>query len=405
MMPEYYRDELEALTESEFYEQSGVFEHSIVVPLRFMQYLSGVRLNGIPRADSGFLFRRTDIETIRLYVDHARLLPTVLENVKRLYPPAAVGLEGLEPEKVVGFHQQVLAHAHTWTHLEHAVKVACDSMNQLAGDILERLQRLIEDIDGVMGERPSGNGLGITDLPRAVLTDEQRSALELIRLNRVHEQPDIRGFFNTSIFSQCRLFNSTLANVLVPHASALLDVYSQVDNVTANASLKTDLRALDDQLHSVVTEYERLITETVPGRVPQFSLEATSGVFSRQAGILRGEIHRLVVERGRLVFASLPPDTLGAFLYVTQQRFSELRGRFMAAAVTCRDMENAWEPLQWYVMGVNEYLKQVSTLADLNQLKTNLERLMRTWLRVKALTAQVYSSFTQILERDDWAAR
>ena len=124
MMPEYYRDELEALTESEFYEQSGVFEHSIVVPLRFMQYLSGVRLNGIPRADSGFLFRRTDIETIRLYVDHARLLPTVLENVKRLYPPAAVGLEGLEPEKVVGFHQQVLAHAHTWTHLEHAVKVA-----------------------------------------------------------------------------------------------------------------------------------------------------------------------------------------------------------------------------------------------------------------------------------------
>ena len=76
----------------------------------------------------------------------------------------------------------------------------------------------------------------------------------------------------------------------------------------------------------------------------------------------------------------------------------------MAAAVMCREMEQAWEPIKWYVLGVNEYLKQVSHLSDLNQLKINLVRLMRTWLRVKSLTEQVYSSFTNTLERDDWVA-
>ena len=76
----------------------------------------------------------------------------------------------------------------------------------------------------------------------------------------------------------------------------------------------------------------------------------------------------------------------------------------MAAAVTCREMEQAWDPLKWYVLGVNEYLKQVSHLSDLTQLKINLVRLMKTWLRVKSLTEQVYNSFTTILERDDWTA-
>ena len=36
-MSEHYVDELESIVGSEFYEQSGVFEQSIVVPLRFMQ--------------------------------------------------------------------------------------------------------------------------------------------------------------------------------------------------------------------------------------------------------------------------------------------------------------------------------------------------------------------------------
>lgn len=53
-MSEHYVDELESIIGSEFYEQSGVFEQSIVVPLRFMQYLAGVRISGIPRADRGF---------------------------------------------------------------------------------------------------------------------------------------------------------------------------------------------------------------------------------------------------------------------------------------------------------------------------------------------------------------
>lgn len=61
-------------------------------------------------------------------------------------------------------------------------------------------------------------------------------------------------------------------------------------------------------------------------------------------------------------------------------------------------------PLKWYVLGVNEYLKQVSHLSDLTQLKINLVRLMRTWLGVKSLTEQVYSSFRTLLERDDWTA-
>jgi len=46
----------------------------------------------------------------------------------------------------------------------------------------------------------------------------------------------------------------------------------------------------------------------------------------------------------------------------------------------------------------------VSHLSDLTQLKINLVRLMKTWLRVKSLTEQVYNSFTTILERDDWTA-
>lgn len=403
-MSEHYVDELESIVGSEFYEQSGVFEQSIVVPLRFMQYLAGVRISGIPRADRGFLFRRTDIENIRLYVDHARLLPTTLESVKRLYPPRAVGLEGLEPEQIVSFHQQVLTHTKAWTNLEHAVKVACDSMNQLAGDIPERFLQLVEDIDGIAGGQSADLQSNGGDLQLVALTDQQRSALEGIRLNRVHEQPDIRGFFNTTIFTQCRAFNNTLVNVLMPKVAALLEAYSHVNNLPVSASFETDLRAIDEQLNTRVTDYERLITETAPGMMPRFSLDASSGVFSRQAGIVRGEIHRLVVERGRLVFAHLPQDALGTLLYVSQQRFFELRGRFMAAAVTCREMEQAWDPLKWYVLGVNEYLKQVSHLSDLTQLKINLVRLMKTWLRVKSLTEQVYNSFTTILERDDWTA-
>jgi len=46
----------------------------------------------------------------------------------------------------------------------------------------------------------------------------------------------------------------------------------------------------------------------------------------------------------------------------------------------------------------------VSHLSDLTQLKINLVRLMRTWLGVKSLTEQVYSSFRTLLERDDWTA-
>lgn len=190
----------------------------------------------------------------------------------------------------------------------------------------------------------------------------------------------------------------------MPKVAALLEAYSHVNNLPVSASFETDLRAIDEQLNTRVTDYERLITETAPGMMPRFSLDASSGVFSRQAGIVRGEIHRLVVERGRLVFAHLPQDALGTLLYVSQQRFFELRGRFMAAAVTCREMEQAWDPLKWYVLGVNEYLKQVSHLSDLTQLKINLVRLMKTWLRVKSLTEQVYSSFTTTLERDDWTA-
>lgn len=398
------RDALDALDNLEGVATVG--EAAKYVPVQYFGVMAGK--DAPDYQDGTFIVKKSNIVSIKRYVNSSRLLPVDLSAVERLLGYTHSDVAGLEPRDLQSLHQEIRKHADSWGTLESSTKELGGRLDLFSKGFISTGERIVDELKGFTGYR---NLVGRVD----TLTSEERATLAAIPLGNSSTEKvqslgrmfdrmkaDVEIFYNrvSAVKRLATDFSRRITEDLLPAINIKLrDVEAAgIEKDARVESIKLELKELDEVVAQKLDEYRSLVGYAFSGLVfGPIGVAITGGIFGSKAEQVRGEKNALLEKRSQLL-EQMRGANISKLLSELAGGLVNIRTLMKDAEEGARNLADVWALIWVFIDESAGRLIDAENSLDLSMLALDLEAVIEPWKEIRGHASALSKVFNEVVD-------
>ncbi|VVM51788.1 hypothetical protein PS662_00846 [Pseudomonas fluorescens] len=381
-----------------------VGEAAKYVPVQYFGVMAGE--DAPDYQDGTFIVKKSNIVAIKRYVNSSLRLPVNLSDVERFLGYKTAHVPGLEPADIQKLHQNIHAHALSWTTLEKDTKTLGSQLDNFSDRFLETGTDLVGHLKNTEGYKTL---IGTVN----TLTEEEMARFAEIPLNRSDTMKirnlslyfevmknDIENFYEKirRVKDLAIEFSRKITQELLPAVHSKLDYVERSGGEldARNQEITAQLQVLDEHIAQKQDEYNRLVGYAFSGLVfGPLGVVVTGGIFGSKAEEVRAE-KNILLDRRRGLLADMHNANLTKLLNDLGGRLINLQTLMVDAERGAKNLEDVWAII-WVNIGESaDRASEIDNVLDLNRLVLDLQAVIGPWKVIRGHASALTKVFNDV---------